>query len=283
MLGGRFVARSAATLDLEDRGMMFADGVYEVVRYYGGQALAIGLHHQRMREGLAAIEIEPPECFDRFPALSDELAARNGLGEAKVYWQVTRGVAPRDHDGAAATTPTAMMIAYPERAIDPAGEAPSGAAILVPDERWLRCSIKTTMLLPNVLAKRRARRAGAAEAILHRGETVTEGSSTNVFMVRDGELRTHPADTSILNGITRRIVIDLARGEGIFARECAFSIEELQKADEAFITGTTSHITAITHIDGRPIAHGSPGAVTRRLHRVLMHHIQSHCLGVAAK
>jgi len=277
-LNGRFIRRSEATLDIEDRGFMFSDGVYEVVRYYAGHPLAIDRHHHRMRQGLDAIEIESPTEFDRFCQLSDELVQRNGLSDAKVYWQVTRGAAPREHDSRAPLTPTALMIAYPAAPLDPTTPVPTASVILTPDIRWQRCCVKTIMLLPNVLAKRRARSAGAVEAIFHRDGLVTEGAATNVLIVRRGALWTHPADSWILNGITRQLVIESAKQQGIAVQEQAFTTQQLQDADEALLCGTTTHVTAITKLDGQTLGQGEAGPVTTRLHRALMRRIDHDCL-----
>lgn len=276
-LNGRFVPRAEATLDIEDRGTLFADGIYEVLRYYGGKPLAMAAHEARLSQSMAAISLAPTEETRRFEAICDELVARNQLQEAKVYWQVTRGVAPREHVFPKVYRPTVLAIAYPAEPIDPTHPPRAGGAILAADERWHRCDIKSLMLLPNVLAKNRALEAGAQEAILHRSGTVTEGTSTSLCIVQNGALWTHPANQWILGGITRSILLDLARKAGIAACERTFTIEQLLAADEVFICGSTTHVMSITHVDGQPIGGGQIGTLTTRLNRLFLEHIAQVC------
>ncbi len=256
---------------------MFADGAYEVVRYFGGRGFALGKHADRLRESLAAIRIEPPGDVERFAGVSDELVACNGLADAELYWQVTRGSGPRGHLFVAGARATVLVIAYPSRALVVGGEPKGVVVVLREDLRWHRCSIKSLMLLANVLAKNEAHEAGADEAILHRDEVVTEGTSTSVFVVRGGELWTHPADQWILGGITRAIVLDVARAEGMVVRERAFTTHELLTANEVMITGTTTYLAGVLRADDAVIGGGQVGPVTRRLHAGLVGRIAGEC------
>lgn len=272
---GRFIQRGEAMLSLEDRGAMFADGVYELVRFFAGRPLAIAAHHQRLRWSMSQIELAAP--VDELPAVSAELLDRNGLSDAKVYWQVTRGAATRWHGFPAEVSPTVFAIAYPEPALD-LDAGPRGVrVILTEDQRWSRCDIKSLMLLPNVLAKEKARRAGAEEAVLVRDARVTEGSSTNVFIVREGVLLTHPADQWILGGVTRNIVIDAALRLGLPVEQRAFDVDALRTAEEVMLCGTSTHLAAVVGADDRRIGEGKVGPTTRRLHRALIEAICTEC------
>ncbi len=276
-LNGAFVPRHEAVMPLEDRGALFADGVYEVTRYFGGRSYALRRHLDRLRRSLAGIELPAPTDVDRLEAISDDAVRRNGLADARVYWHVTRGAAPRNHLFPREARPTVLVIAYPDRPLDTAPAPRAMTAVFAEDERWAGCWIKSLMLLPNVLAKNRAAAAGADEAILHRDGRVTEGSSTNVFIARDGELITHPADRWILNGITRQIVIERARELGVTVHERPFSPDELLHADEAFFCGTTVMVRPITRVDDRAIGDGKTGPLTARLYTALVNHVTDEC------
>jgi len=277
-LNGQFLPRSQAKLDLEDRGAMFADGVYEVTRYYAGRPFAMAEHIGRLQRSLAQIRIEEPAEVARLGHISDELLQRNNMSDAIVYWQITRGSAPRKHVfPPASVKPTMFVIAYSALKFDPAAMPQPKTAILHEDLRWHQCSIKSLMLLPNVMAKQKAEEQGAYEAILHRGDVVTEGTATSVMIVREGELWTHPADQFILGSITRAVLLDLARQIGVSVREQTFTVADLLSADEAFVCGTTSHVTPLASVDGKTIGGGRLGPVSRRLHDALVGHICEKC------
>lgn len=273
-LNGQYLPKREAALSVEDRGTLFGDGVYEVTRYYGGRPLAMAAHLARLRRSMEAIEIDEPDDVPALPEISDALVQRNDLEDAKVYWQVTRGPAsPRNHAIPERANPSVLVMTYPAPAVDPHAACPAWTAILAEDRRWGDCWIKSTMLLPNTLARSAANRAGCDEAILQCDGRVTEGTSTNVLVVKDGVIRTHPANRRILGGITRAIVLELARGQGRTVREEAVTVEELIGADEVMLTGTTTHIAAVTHVDARAIGDGRPGPVTEALHHALMQHV----------
>ena len=266
---GRFLPESEATLSVQDRGVLFADGVYEVVRYDRGRPFAMRAHVDRLRRSLAGIElagVDPSEIA----GVSDELMRRGGLTDARVYWQVTRGPARRDFVVPADPEPSVTLIAYPMPPLDPDAPLAAGPAMIAEDCRWTRCWIKSLMLLPASLAKSRAKAGGAVEAIFERhkpgGEKhITEGSSTNVFIVQDGRLRTHPTDGWVLPGVTREVVVDLAAADGVACdADTPFDRQTLQSADEVFVCSTTQ-FTAITSVDGHAIADGRPGPITQRL------------------
>ena len=276
-LNGQFLPRSEATLSIEDRGTMFADGVYEVIAYCGGRSLAMQKHLLRLGRSMDAIKLSATEATRSLDSVSDELMRRNGYTDAKVYWQVSRGSGARNHLIDPTMQPTVLVIAYPLAPLDFQAPPPAATAVLVEDQRWANCWIKSLMLLPNVLAMSEARDAGANEAILHRDGTVTEGSATNVMIVREGQLWTHPTDGHILGGITRDIMLDLARGMDITCHEQPFSTDELFVAEEVMICGTTAYVTAICSVDGKQIGDGKAGPVTARLHRAMMDYVASQC------
>lgn len=276
-LNGQFLPRSQAHLSVEDRGTMFADGVYEVVMYRGGRPLALDQHVRRLQRSMGGIRLPASDATGQLGEISAEVLRRNGYDNAKVYWQVTRGSAKRDHPIKPDLDPTVLVIAYPVPALDVKAPAPTVTAVLVDDERWANCWIKSLMLLPNVLAMSKARDAGADEAILHRDGIVTECSAHNVAIVRGGELRTHPADRQILAGVTRGIMLGLARELGITCDERAFTTDDLFAADEALICGTTANVTAVSRIDGRTIGDGQVGPITARLHAAMMDVVARQC------
>lgn len=279
-LNGRYLPKAEAGLPVEDRAALFGDGVYEVVRYYNGRAFEMDRHIDRLKQSLCGIRVTPPASVDSLNAISDHVVEQSGLAEAKVYWQVSRGAAPREHTFPSDAEPTVLVMAYPAEPVDPRNTCPAMRAILHPDRRWADCWIKTVMLLPNVLAKQAAVDAGAGEAILHAHGHVTEGTTTSVFAVFEGELFTYPLDGRILPSITRQVLIECAQREGLTVREEPVSVAALYQAAEVLIASTTSHVTGITHVDDHPIADTRVGPVTQRLHAALLQRINDACHAV---
>jgi D-alanine transaminase len=284
-LNGEYVARAEARVSVDDRGFIFGDGVYEVIRAIEGRLFTAAEHLARMEEGMRALGIPGTAETERATLLgiARRLLRENGLaaGEATVYLQVTRGAAPRAHHFPTATRSTVYLAANrfePPRELRSRG----GSAITHPDLRWSRCHLKTVNLLPNVLAKQAAVEAGAAEAILVRDGVVTEGSSTNVFGVIAGELRTHPATPQILHGITRSLVMGLAAEVGYQVVERPILQEELPLLEECFITGTTTDVLPIVSVDGLQVGDGAPGPVTRTLREALAGRLHALALAEAA-
>lgn len=274
-LNGSFVPRAEARVSVDDRGFVFGDGVYEVIRAYDGRWFQAGPHLERLQRGLAGLQIAPTAATASAAllAVAERLLAENGLrrGHATAYLQVTRGAAPRTHHFPPAGTPPTVFVAAAPLALKMEQCEQGAAAITHPDQRWARCDLKTVNLLPNVLAKQAAVAAGAVEAVLIRDDgVVTEGSHSNVFAVVDGVLRTHPNSNRILPGITRDVLMGLAAEQGIAVREEALRAADLARVDELFICGTTTDVTPIIRLDGQPVADGRPGAVTRALYRALV-------------
>ncbi|MEM1444713.1 MAG: aminotransferase class IV [Planctomycetota bacterium] len=278
---GQFRPAAEARFALEERGVLFADGVYEVVRYDQGRPFAMQPHVDRLANSLQGIDL-PGVDAQQFATLSDELMERNGLQDAKVYWQVTRGDAgPRDFfiPEQEHLRPNAVLIAYPAPPVDRKAPPTSGAGHVVEDCRWTKCWIKSLMLMPASLAKTAAKRNGAIEAIFERHKPglderhITEGGSTNVFIVRDGELHTHPNDGWVLPGITRDVLLEAATQDlGLTVREQAFTRAEMLAADEAFVCSTTQ-LNPLTSIDGTPIGDGKSHPLTTKLHHAYLDRI----------
>jgi D-alanine transaminase len=270
-LNGEYLAAEEATVSVRDRGFLLGDGVYEVIRAPHGVLFTAEAHLERMARGLEALRIEIPGGTESLVEVCERLVAENGLegGDATVYLQVTRGAAPRTHFfPPAGTRPT--VYASAATFTRPPGLHDRGAeTITLPDQRWARCDLKTTNLLPNVLAKQAAVEAGATEAIFLRDGVVTEGASTNVFAVIDGFVRTYPRSNYILAGITRDVVLGLAAEADLPIRETPILREELEHAEEVFLTGTTTDVLPVVRVDGRAVADGEPGTVTVRLRGAL--------------
>ena len=266
-LNGAYLPREEAKISPEDRGFMFADAIYEVARFYRGRQYRLAEHLRRMRDGLAAVRIGADPAF--YPDVARRLLEENGLTDADaiVYAQVSRGVAPRAHAfPAASVRPTIFAFA---RAADSEPPPEGGRAILVPDERWGRCDIKTVMLLPNVLAAQAAREAGAIDAILTRDGIAWEGTKANLFCVTNGVVRTAPNGPRILPGVTRLAALEAAARLRLPVEERPIPLEELFAADEVFLASTTMWTYPLIEVDGRKVADGKPGAVARLLKQEL--------------
>lgn len=266
-VNGRFVPMREAAVGVEDRGLQFADSVYEVWRVADGRLRDREGHYARLLRSLGELRIPVPLGRAALEGLLHELVRRNRVRDGLVYLQITRGEAPRDHAFPADLRPTVIATA---KALDMAAirrKAEAGVAVITaPDIRWGRCDIKTTGLLPNVLAKQAAREQGAAEAWLTAPDgTVTEGSSTNAWIVKDGALITRPTADNILAGVTRLRTLGLARERQIRIEERPFTVAEAKAADEAFMTSASGMVLPVVSIDGARIGGGAPGPVTRRL------------------
>jgi len=264
-LNGRFMPLAEAMVPVEDRGYQFGDGVYEVIRTYRGVPFQLEAHVARLERSAVAIGLPLPFRAAEWSSYVAEGIRLAGYAESKVYIQLTRGVAPRDHLFPVGTPPTAVMTVRQMRSLDPVLCATGVPVITVADLRWGRCDIKSLNLLPNVMARQQAKDAGAFEAIFVRAGEVSEGAVSNVMLVRAGVLVTAPADERILSGVTRAVVLDLARKEGILVEERAIRVEELRGADEIFLTGTTVEILPVIGVDGVVVGTGKRGELTRLL------------------
>lgn len=266
-IDGEFLPSADARVSVDDRGLLFADGIYEVVRVYDGAPFLLDAHLARWERSAAGILLDDPRTRDERRAVLGELLRRSGLREATLYGQLTRGAAPRAHAfPPAGTPPTEFWVAKPFKPNPPEWRADGIALASHPDERWAHCEWKTVALLPNCLAKEAARRAGAQEALLVAADgVVTECSASNAYCIAGGVLRTHPVAPRILKGITRGPILELARGLGLAVEERAPTLDEFRAADEAFISSTTLEAMPATRLDGAPIGDGRPGPWTRKL------------------
>jgi len=262
----QIVPLADASVSVEDRGLQFADSVYEVCAVLGGRLLDWPLHLARLERNLGELAMAMPMAGAAFGIVARRLIAANRAREALLYVQVTRGTAKRDHVFTGNGAPTLVMTVRPFDFAQRVGQQAKGVTVVtVADQRWGRCDIKTTGLLANVLAKQEARAAGAFEAWLIVDGIVTEGGSTNAWIVVDGTVVTHPKSTAILPGIMRDAVIEAAHDMQMTVAERPFTLTEALGAAEAFITSTTVPVLPVVAIDRRPIGSGVPGPVTARL------------------
>lgn len=265
-LNGEYIPHDEARVSVDDRGFLFADGVYEVVRVYDGRPHRMADHMARMRRGLAALRIGYSDT-DRVVEAALRLIDENGVdGDGTIYIQVSRGAAPRKHAFPGKDTRPTVYIAAKEYAGHPEDYWLDGVdAITVPDNRWARCDIKSIALLPNVMANQAAHAEGAFEALFVKDGVVLEGSHSNLWAVQRDRLITYPASNYILPGICRAEVFELADELGLEATEGMIFQDELLDMDELFLSGTTTEIMPVVRVDGREIVDGEPGPVTRAL------------------
>lgn len=266
-VNGRYQLHSQASVHVEDRGYQFADAVYEVVPVAHGRVHHLDQHLDRLDRSLAALAISWPVGRRVLAQICARIATVNRVVDGLVYIQISRGVARRNHLFPAAVQPSLVVSAWGVKGPGAAAVEQGVAVLTRPEQRWKRPDIKTVGLLPNLLARQSAKDEGAYEAWLVDDQGhVTEGSATNAFIVdARGCLRTHPADGSVLGGITRANVLELARRERLAVEERAFTVAEALAAREAFITGTTLMVLPVTRIDDRKVGEGMPGPITRRL------------------
>jgi D-amino acid aminotransferase len=266
-VNGRFGPLADAVVNIEDRGFQFGDGVYEVIRTYHGQPFSVGPHLARLERSAEALQLSTGHTGDQWTSLIHEGLRLSRFPETKIYLQITRGQAPRDHPFPIDLTPTTVLTFREFHPLEASVRNVGVQAVTIDDIRWGRCDIKSVNLLANVMARQRAKEAGAFEAILIREALVTEGSVSNVVVVRNGAIQTAPEGHRILSGVTRAIVLELAKKEGIPVSETFVTRQELLAASEVFLTGTTVEVLPVVRIDGHVIGTGSPGALSQLLAR----------------
>lgn len=280
-LNGEFLPSDQARVSVFDRGFIFGDGVYEVIPVFGGRLFRLPHHLARLEASLAAIRLRNPHAASEWNTIFTRLMAQNGTGDQSIYLQVTRGVAPRDHAFPPNVTPTVFAYAQPLK-YPPAEQLAQGvAAITTEDIRWRRCDIKAIALLANALLRQQAIEQGAVEAILVRDGFVTEGAASNIFIFSGNRLVTPPKGPYILPGVTRDLVVEIARAKNIPCDEQAVSIEALRSADEIWLTSSTKEILPITHLDGRPVGSGKPGPMHARMFALYKEYKQAFIQGKA--
>jgi D-alanine transaminase len=260
-LNGDLVPYREAKVSVEDRGFVFSDGIYEVMRIIAGRPFRVEDHLDRFENGARALEIDLPLTRDGVREAILATVAANEVEDGTVYVQLTRGAAPRRHAFPEGVPPTLVMISRSSPGIAQEQRESGVSVVTVPDLRWGYCEVKTIGLLPNVMAYQHAKGEGCYEAIMIRGGVVTEGSHTSAFCVRDGAALTHRID-NILPAITRKKLIAALRAEGIEVEEVGVPIDEFRSADEIFITGTTIGVLPVVRIDGEMVGRGKPGELT---------------------
>jgi len=253
-LDGQILPLAEARVSVLDRGFIFGDAVYEVVLVVAGQLFAWPEHYARLAQSLAATQIPAPFDEAGWQACLEQLIAANGGGDLSLYLQITRGVAERDHAFPTDLEPTVFAMCRP---LAMSAALLQVSAVTLPDNRWGRCDIKATSLLPNVLLRNEAVRRGAYDAILIRDGLLTEGAASNVFVVHDGQVRTPPNSSLILPGVTRALLLEVARRAGHVVVESAVRADELTTADEIWITSSSRDLVCVHELDGRPVGDGT--------------------------
>jgi len=270
-VNGRYLPLCDASVNVEDRGYQFSDGVYEVCEVLDGKLIDERRHIERLQRSLSELRIAMPMTPAALSVVFHEVVRRNRIHWGIVYLQVTRGVSRRDHAFPPAGTKPSVVVTA--RNMDfAAAEKLAGdgiAVITVPENRWARVDIKSVSLLPNVLAKQAAREQGAKEAwFVDKSGHITEGSSSNAWIVtRDGKVVTRQVDHGILKGITRTVVLEVMAKQGLKLEERAFTLDEAQAAREAFVTSASQIVMPVVRIDGKPVGNGAPGLIASALRR----------------
>lgn len=276
-IDGRIVDLKELVVAMEDRGYQFGDGVYEYTKVYNGKCFSLKPHIDRLYRSLRELRIPAVFTFAEMEEIHNRLIAESGIENGGIYLQITRGWAPRAHAFPDTVVPCLTMTIRPS-SINAAQWDTGVGVVAVPDERWLRCDIKSLNLLGNILAKQKAKEAGCYEAIMIRDNMVTEGSSSNFVIVKDGVLWTYPTGNLILKGVTRtRVLEEIVPANGLSVLEKAFTLDFAKKADEAFLTGTTTEIMPIVTIDGQPVADGKVGPITQIIQKGYKDAIAKEC------
>jgi D-alanine transaminase len=281
---GQFLPVEDAKVSVLDRGFIFGDAIYEVWRGVRGELFEFDKHLARVHNGLRDVQIAPPADIQRDKLLSivDRLMTENGYtAESSCFLEITRGAAPRMHAfPKPPVPPTVLIMAAPF--VPPEELRAKGAGVMTIDDiRWKRCNVKTTQLLPNVFAKQAAAEHDLLDTIFIRDGVYTETSHANVMFVIDGVVRTHPVGESVLPGVTRDVVLDLARSLKVPVEEKPVRTTELSKATEVFLTGTLSDVMPIITFDGKKVGDGRPGPIAKKLHTALREKLDK--LGAVAR
>ncbi len=261
-LNGQYLPIEDAKISVLDRGFTFGDGVYEVIPVYKGHIFRMREHLERLNNSLDEVYIDRPYALEQWQGILRELIEKNSIkntgNDLSLYMQVTRGISERDHAIDIATKQTVFAMCRPLPEYD---RCAGISAIIEEDIRWKYCHIKAITLLPSVMLRHKARDAGATEAILVKDGYITEGAASNVFIVKNGIVKTPPKDGSLLPGITRDLVVELLTESGIPCEELAIKEIELKQADEIWITSSTWEIVPVTRLDNNPVGTGRPGEV----------------------
>jgi D-alanine transaminase len=271
-LNGEFMPLSEARVPVLDRGFIFGDGVYEVIPVYARVPLRLAEHLARMQNSLNAIHLRNPLTLEEWTRIVGQIIERNAWDDQAVYVQVTRGVAPRDQAFPANATPTVFVMAN-QMSKPSAEQRERGVGVITAEDfRWQRCDIKSVSLLANCLLRQLAAEAGCVEAILLRDGQVTEASTSNVFLVKNGVIVSPPKDGRILPGITLDLVLDLARKARLPIEIRPVPERELRDADEIWVSSSTKEVLPVTTLDGKPVGNGKPGPMYARMHGLYQEH-----------
>ena len=264
-LNGQFLPLGSAKISVLDRGFIYGDGVYEVVPVYGRKPFRMPQHLARLARTLAGVGLADPHA-GRWEALIAELIDRQPFEDQAVYVQVTRGVAKRDHAFPQGVEPTVFMMSNP-LVLPTREQVERGVAVVTAeDNRWLRCDLKTTSLVGNVLMRQLAADAGAIETVMFRDGRLTEASASNVLVVREGRIIAPPKDNLILPGITYDATLEIAQSAGMPLEVRPVTRDEALSADEMWLSSSSKEVLAVTRVDGEPFAGGVPGPVFRRIY-----------------
>ncbi|CAN7229125.1 D-amino-acid transaminase [Phenylobacterium sp. LjRoot225] len=277
-VNGRFLPHGQAVVHIEDRGYQLADAIYEVWSLFDGKLADAEGHFARLERSLSELRIAMPMSRRALTLVLREAVRRNRIRDGLVYLQVSRGVAPRDHAFPTDVRPAVVItVKAVDRAAAEAKAAKGVSVVTTPENRWGRCDIKTVGLLPNALAKQKAKEAGAAEAwFVDDLGFVTEGASSNAWIVdADGRLRTRDTNANILRGVTRLTLMDVIAEEGLQLDERPFTPAEAVAAKEAFITGAGALVLPVVAVDGKPVGNGSPGPLATRLRRLYIERVRA--------
>ena len=280
-LNGKFMPIEEAYVPVLDRGFIFGDGVYEVVPAYSKHPFQLAEHLRRLQYSLDKVRITNPHSDAEWTQLIAEIIKRNNGDDQSVYFQVTRGVAKRDHAFPKGVTPTVFMMSNPLVTPSPALVDSGVACISAEDYRWLNCDIKSVSLLGNCLLRQLSADVGATETILFRDGQLTEASSSNVFIVRNGVVLTPPKDNLVLPGITYDVVLEIARAREFEVEVCDVTEADVRSAEEIWLTSSNKEVLAVTTLDGKPVGDGRPGLLFRRMHALYQQFKQEHMRKVA--
>jgi D-alanine transaminase len=265
-LNGKFMPLEQARVPVLDRGFIFGDGVYELVPVYSRIPFRLDEHLARLERSLAAVRIRNPYSRAEWRDIILQLVAKQPFEDQGVYFQVTRGVAKRDHAFPKDAAPTVFLMSNPLVTPPQALVESGAAAVTAVDDRWMHCDIKSISLIGNCLLRQVSADAGAVETILFRDGKLTEASASNVFMVKGGVILSPPKSNLILPGITFDVVAEIAQGAGLPLEYRAVAEAEVRGADEIWVTSSSKEVLAIVTLDGKPVGDGKPGPVFRRMH-----------------
>ncbi len=267
-LNGEFMPLADAKVPVLDRGFIFGDGIYEVIPAYGKRLFRLDEHLDRLNNSLDATRIPNPYPESEWKKILSQIVMKNDAEDQSIYLQVTRGVAKRDHAFPEKITPTVFMMSNPLVVTSQEMFDKGIAVITLDDIRWQYCNIKAITLLPNILLRQTAIDEGAQEAILVRGGEVTEGSASNIFIVIDGVIKTPPKSSRLLPGVTRDLIVELAKNNGIQCIEANFSRTELEAADEIWMSSSMKEVMPIVKLNDEIVGDGKPGTITRQMYQI---------------